>query len=58
MRFHGISSCSMMFHEILWSSIRFYDVSVNQSVPTEVNRGVTSDIKYMFSVYVGRQCRS
>jgi hypothetical protein len=32
----------MRFHEIPWSSMRFYDVSVNRSVPTEANRGLTS----------------
>jgi hypothetical protein len=32
----------MMFHEIPWGSMRFYDVSVNRSVPTEANRGLTS----------------
>jgi hypothetical protein len=32
----------MMFHGILWGFMRFYDVPVNQSVPTEANRGLTS----------------
>jgi hypothetical protein len=32
----------MMFYEILWGSMKFYNVTVNQSVPTEVNRGLTS----------------
>jgi hypothetical protein len=32
----------MRFHGIPWSSMRFYDVSVNRSVPTEANRGLTS----------------
>jgi hypothetical protein len=31
-----------MFYEIPWDSIRFYDVLVNQSVPTDANRGLTS----------------
>jgi hypothetical protein len=35
----------MIFHGIPWGSMRFYDVSVNQSEPTEVNRGLTSYIK-------------
>jgi CRISPR/Cas system endoribonuclease Cas6 (RAMP superfamily) len=34
----------MRFHEIPWSSMRFYDVPVNQSVPTEANRDLTSYI--------------
>jgi hypothetical protein len=34
----------MRFHEIPWGSMRFYDVPVNQSVPTEANRGLTSYI--------------
>jgi hypothetical protein len=32
----------MGFHEVLWNSMRFYDVLVNRSVPTEANRGLTS----------------
>jgi hypothetical protein len=32
----------MGFHEVPWDSMRFYDVLVNQSVPTEANRGLTS----------------
>jgi hypothetical protein len=32
----------MGFHEVPWNSMRFYDVLVNQSVPTEANRGLTS----------------
>jgi hypothetical protein len=32
----------MRFHGIPWSSMRFYDVPVNRSVPTEANRGLTS----------------
>jgi hypothetical protein len=32
----------MMFHGIPWSFMRFYDVPVNQSVPTEANKGLTS----------------
>jgi hypothetical protein len=32
----------MRFHGIPWSSMRFYDVPMNQSVPTEANRGLTS----------------
>jgi hypothetical protein len=32
----------MRFHEVLWDSMRFYDVLVNRSVPTEANRGLTS----------------
>jgi hypothetical protein len=34
----------MGFHGIPWDSMRFYDVPVNQSVPTESNRGLTSYI--------------
>jgi hypothetical protein len=34
----------MSFHEIPWSSMRFYDVPVNRSVPTKANRGLTSYI--------------
>jgi hypothetical protein len=34
----------MGFHEVLWNSMRFYDVLVNRSVPTEANRGLTSYI--------------
>jgi hypothetical protein len=36
-----------MFHGISWDSMgsmRFYDVPVNRSVPTEANRGLTSYI--------------
>jgi hypothetical protein len=32
----------MRFHEVPWNSMRFYDVLVNRSVPTEANRGLTS----------------
>jgi hypothetical protein len=32
----------MRFHEVPWDSMRFYDVPVNQSVPTEANRSLTS----------------
>jgi hypothetical protein len=32
----------MMFYEIPWGFMRFYNVSVNQSVLTEANRGLTS----------------
>jgi hypothetical protein len=32
----------MRFHGIPPGSMRFYDVPVNQSVPTEANRGLTS----------------
>jgi hypothetical protein len=32
----------MRFHEVPWDSMRFYDVLVNRSVPTEANRGLTS----------------
>jgi hypothetical protein len=32
----------MGFYGVPWSSMRFYDVPVNQSVPTEANRGLTS----------------
>jgi hypothetical protein len=31
-----------MFHGILWGSLRFYNVLVNRSVPTETNRSLTS----------------
>jgi hypothetical protein len=34
----------MGFHEVPWNSMRFYDVLVNRSVPTEANRGLTSYI--------------
>jgi hypothetical protein len=34
-----------MFYESPWDSIRFHDVSVNQSVPTKANRGLTSYTK-------------
>jgi hypothetical protein len=36
----------MRFHGILWGSMKFNDVPVNRSVPTEANRGLTS---YMLS---------
>jgi hypothetical protein len=39
----------MGFHEVPWNSMRFYDVLVNRSVPTEANRGLTS---YMMSSLV------
>jgi hypothetical protein len=42
MGFHEVPWDSMRFHGIPWSSVRFCDVSVNQSVPTEANRGLTS----------------
>jgi hypothetical protein len=45
--FHEVLWDSMRFHGILWSSMRFYDVLVNQSVPTEANRGLTSYIAMM-----------
>jgi hypothetical protein len=32
----------MGFHEVPWNFMRFYDVLVNRSVPTEANRGLTS----------------
>jgi hypothetical protein len=32
----------MEFHEIPWGSMRFYNVPVNQSIPTEANRGLNS----------------
>jgi hypothetical protein len=32
----------MRFHGIPWGFMRFYDVSVNQSVPTETNRDLIS----------------
>jgi hypothetical protein len=34
----------MTFHWIPWGSIGFYDIPVNQSVPTEANRDLTSYI--------------
>jgi hypothetical protein len=40
--FHELLWDSMRFHGIPWSSMRFYNVPVNQSVPTEANRGLTS----------------
>jgi hypothetical protein len=45
MRFHEVPWDSIMFHKIPWDSMsfmRFYDVPVNRSVPTEANRGLTS----------------
>jgi hypothetical protein len=36
----------MGFHEVPWNSMRFYDVLVNRSVPTEANRGLTSYIPW------------
>jgi hypothetical protein len=42
MRFHEVPWDFMKFHGILWGFMRFYDVPVNQSVPTEANRGLTS----------------
>jgi hypothetical protein len=36
---------SVRFHKILWCSIGFYNIPVNQSVPTEVYRGLTSYIE-------------
>jgi hypothetical protein len=41
-RFHEVPWDPMRFYGIPWSSMRFYDVPVNQSVPTEANRGLTS----------------
>jgi hypothetical protein len=41
MGFHEVLWDSMRFCGIPWSSMRFYDVPVNQSVPTEANRGLT-----------------
>jgi hypothetical protein len=32
----------MMFHRIPWGFMRFFDVPVNQSVPTEANRVLQS----------------
>jgi hypothetical protein len=34
----------MRFRGIPWGSMRFYNVPVNQSVPTEANRSLTSYI--------------
>jgi hypothetical protein len=42
----------MGFHEVLWNSMRFYDVLVNRSVPTEANRGLTS---YSYKITVQRK---
>jgi hypothetical protein len=42
MKFHEVPWDSMKFHEVPWDFMRFYDVPVNQSVPTEANRGLTS----------------
>jgi hypothetical protein len=36
------SEDSAMFQNLPWNSMRFYDVPVNQSVLTEVNRSLTS----------------
>jgi hypothetical protein len=41
-RFRHVPEPSIRFHEVLWDSMRSYDVPVNQSVPTEANRGLTS----------------
>jgi hypothetical protein len=41
-RFRHVPEPFMRFHEVLWDSMRFYDVPVNRSVPTEANRGLTS----------------
>jgi hypothetical protein len=41
--FHEVSWNSMRFHGIPWSSMRSYNVPVNRSVPTEANRGLTSN---------------
>jgi hypothetical protein len=41
-RFRHVPEPSTGFHEVLWDSMRPYDVPVNQSVPTEANRGLTS----------------
>jgi hypothetical protein len=38
----------MGFHEVPWDSMRFYNVLVNRSVPTEANRGLTSYIDLTF----------
>jgi hypothetical protein len=35
----------MGFHEVLQSSMRFYNVLVNHSVSIETNRGLTSYIR-------------
>jgi hypothetical protein len=45
----------MRFHEVPWGSMGFYDVSVNQSVPTEANRGLTS---YISSLSMKAACSS
>jgi hypothetical protein len=42
MKFHEVLQSSVRFHGIPWSFMRFYDVPVNQSVPTEANKGLTS----------------
>jgi hypothetical protein len=44
MRSHEIPWDSRTFHWIPWGSMEFYNVPVNQSVPTETNRGLTSYI--------------
>jgi hypothetical protein len=41
----------MGFHEVPWNSMRFYDVLVNRSVPTEANRGLTSYSKVLISTW-------
>jgi hypothetical protein len=45
--FHEVLWDSMRFHGIPWGSMRLYDVSVNQSVPTEANRALISYIKLL-----------
>jgi hypothetical protein len=40
--FHEVLCDSMRFRGIPQGSMRSYDVSVNQSVPTEANRGLIS----------------
>jgi hypothetical protein len=45
MRFHEVLWDSMRFHDVSWDFMGFhevYDVPVNQSVPTEANRGLIS----------------
>jgi hypothetical protein len=50
-RFRHVPEPSMRFCEVLQGSMRFYNVPVNRSVPTEANRGLTSYISYK-----GEQC--
>jgi hypothetical protein len=53
MGFQNLPWDSRTFYGILWGFMRFYDVSVNQSVPTVANRGLTS---YSFNLLLKQSC--